>query len=180
MNSGEATALLDRGETLVWSARPTPLGYALKKCGLQWFFGLFFFAFSLFWINGAMAASQRGGSFFWMLGIPFVLIGVGLVLSPAWFYLQAGRTLYALTNRRIIIDTTGSWGKRVSIPLGSVPFVELQRGIGGTGHVLFRQEIASGRNFGVKRDGFLAIADAAGVERNMRDAIEKYARPATP
>jgi hypothetical protein len=32
MNGQGASAFLDRGEKLIWSGRPAPLGYALKKC----------------------------------------------------------------------------------------------------------------------------------------------------
>ena len=51
-------ALLDKIEI----DRPAPLGYAIKKIGFQWFFGLFFFGFSLFWIYMAGTTGVRAGS----------------------------------------------------------------------------------------------------------------------
>ena len=179
MNLQNVPAFLDRGEVLIWSARPAPLGYALRKIGYQWFFGLFFFGFSLFWIYMAGTAGQKAGSspagFFWMFGIPFVLIGASIVLSPFWYYFKAGQTQFALTDRRAVIDTQGLLGNRISISLREVPFVELQLGAGGSGNVLFTYDTAKYRN-APRRDGFIAIANAADVERKLRDAIETAAR----
>jgi hypothetical protein len=174
MNAQGASAFLDRGERLIWSGRPAPLGYALKKgSGFRWLFGLFFFGFSMFWIHGALKSDES----LWLFGIPFVLIGGAMALSPAWYYLQAGRTQFALTDRRAVIDTQGFMRKRVSIPLGQVQFVELMEGAYGIGHVLFSRQVSQGPDhYAAREDGFLAITNAPEVERKLRDAIATYGR----
>jgi hypothetical protein len=184
MNLQNVPGFLDRGELLIWSGRPTPLGYALKRIGFQWFFGLFFFGFSLFWISMAGTASQKTGSFpgnvFWMFGIPFVLVAASMVLSPAWYYLKAGRTQFVLTDRRAVIDTRGFMGKRVSIPMGQIRFVELVEGANGNGDVIFSEQVSKApEHYTTKRDGFLAIANAAEVERKLRGLIEARNREVT-
>ena len=172
--------LTDPGERLIWSGHPDPSRYALRKASYSFLFGIFFFGFSLFWINGAYTATSRGTNLldfpFWMFGIPFVIAGAGMVLSPAWQYFRAARTTYALTDRRAITDIAGPFPRRTSVPLGQMPFVEVRASGNGPGHVLFQEAVASYGNRGMtQRDGFIGIADAAQVGQMLRNGIEKLA-----
>ncbi len=91
---------LQRGETLVWAERPGPAARVRAKIMIG-FFGVFFFSFSIFWESQAMAS---GEPFFALFGIPFIVVGAGLVLTPMWAYVEAKRWLYyAITDRRLLI-----------------------------------------------------------------------------
>jgi hypothetical protein len=170
--------MLDPGERLIWSGQPQPAPYALKKGGLTGLFGIPFFAFAVFWTS--MASSFTSGEkgpprYFWLWGVPFLGVGLGLVLSPLWHFVRAGRTTYTLTSRRAVIDTTGPLARRTSVPLDQIPFVELQPG--GAGHVLFREVATASRHSfstaSTTKDGFIAIAEAERVERLLRETIAK-------
>ena len=102
------TRSFGRGEKLIWSGRPSPIAYARRKGTRTFLLGIPFLAFALFWV--AKASEAPGG--FWLFGIPFVLIGCGLVLSPLWFYFRAGRTAYALTSTRAIVEMAPPFARR--------------------------------------------------------------------
>ena len=168
--------ILDAGEHLLWSGRPQPTAYALKKATLTFLFGIPFFAFAVFWTWTALSFSAgREPQYFWLFGVPFLLIGLGLLLSPLWQSAQARATTYTLTTRRAVIDTTGPLARRISVPLEQIPFIELQPGRGRPGHVLFREVAAPYRNAfpTTTKDGFIAVPDADKVERLLRDAVAK-------
>jgi len=136
-------SLIDSDEQLIWWGNPAPARYALRKAAYTLPFGIFFFAFSLFWIYGAYRAGTNAnnqlGFQFWMFGIPFVAVGACMVLAPAWYFFRATATTYALTDRRAIIDISGPFARRTSIPLNQMPFVEVRGSTEGPGHVLFQE-----------------------------------------
>lgn len=164
--------MIDRGEKLLWSGRPKPLALAFAN-GATALFGVPFLAFAIFWITQA----ARAPGVFWMFGIPFVVIGCGLVLSPVWHLFRAGRTTYVLTDKRAIIDTAPPFGRRRSIPLAEIRFVELQRTVGDAANVLFFETLVQQRyGRGAKKDGFVGITEPERVERMLRAGIDDTAR----
>ena len=180
----------DPGERLLWSGKPVPWVYALRKGASMFLFGLFFFGFSLFWIYGAWRAAVAVNQAFapdefpipfWLFGIPFVLAGAAMVLSPLWYFFRGAGTTYALTDRRAIIDVAGPLPKRLSVPLTQMPFIEFRPFNRAVGDVLFHDVtkfIQGGHGQGrtTQRDGFVAIPDAAQVEQTLRAAMDKTAR----
>jgi hypothetical protein len=172
-------SLIDPGEQLIWQGKPYPARYALRKAAYIFPFGIFFFVFSLFWIHGAYIAKSNAsnplGVQFWMFGIPFVFVGACMVLSPAWYFFRATTTTYALTDRRAIMDISGPFPRRISIPLNQVPFVDVRSSNEGPGHVLFQEATPYYRSGAgmTQRDGFVAIADATKVGQMLRSVIQK-------
>src|SRR5262245_29281266 len=156
---------LDSGERLLWSGRPDRASYAERKSWPTFLVGIPFLAFALFWTymasNGPMPMA--------LFGIPFIAVGLALVLSPAWHFLRARQTSYALTARRAILNTEGMMARRTSLPLSRISFVELRLPTWKFGDVVFF-EVARGHYdyWADRRDGFIAIADAARVERLLR------------
>src|SRR5262249_33218360 len=101
------TRQLDPGEGLLWSGAPSPGRMALSALPSM-VFGVPFTAFSVFWITMAhsmMSHSPMPGpaNLFPLFGTPFLLVGLGMLPSPLWAYLGAGRVQYAVTNKRAII-----------------------------------------------------------------------------
>ncbi len=176
-NDNIASGLLDPGERLIWAGRPNALRYAFRKSTLTFLFGLLFFGFSLFWVYGA---TNQSGLPFALFGAPFVVVGLGLVLSPLWHFVRGRRAAYLLSDRRAVIDISGFLPKRISVPLSQVSFVELKSSSSGFGDVIFREIVtSSGEGSSVMRDGFMAVAEADRVERLLRTAIDKLGRAGT-
>lgn len=100
---------LDHGEQLLWVGQPDPRRFARVALPIV-FFGIPWTAFSIFWtvmafigVGGGQGAGPGIGWFFPLFGVPFVLIGLGMLSSPFWLRRKAKRTCYALTNRRAIL-----------------------------------------------------------------------------
>ena len=113
---------LSPGETLLWAGQPSPSRMARQGI-VPMLFGILWTAFALFWtaaaggvglLAGGAIRSSGSGAFaapfllFPLFGLLFVVIGFGLLLSPLWLYLGAQRTVYAITNQRVIV-----WSGRV-------------------------------------------------------------------
>jgi hypothetical protein len=178
----DATAPLDLGEELVWSGRPAPLWYALRR-GV-WFavFGAMLLAHAIVFPQGQFTnqsrmtqqeydrlieASRPGRIFAGIAGICCILVG-------GWFAWRAFRTRYLLTNRRVVIDTAGPLPRRLSIPLEHVRFIERREKIAGPGDVIFAERWrASVDGLGLRGEGFIAIHDSAHVEGLVRAAIDQ-------
>ena len=103
----EINRQLDPGEGLLWSGAPNPGRMALSALPVT-VFGIPFTAFAVFWIWTAYSATSRSPSpggpwiLFPLFGTPFLLIGLGMLTAPLWASLAAGRTLYAVTNKRAL------------------------------------------------------------------------------
>jgi len=164
-------ALLDRGEVVLWSGNPNALKYAFKRSWYTFLFGAFFFGFSVFWIYGA--TKQSGGTF-GLFGVPFVVVGAALVLSPLWHLFRGMHAAYVLTSERAITIYSGTFGNRISVPLSAVGFIDVHPSADGSGDIYFKETAVEGsKGTTISRDGFLAIADVNQVERLLRKAIGK-------
>lgn len=135
-------------------------------------FGVVFFGFAVFWFEGA---AKQSGLTFALFGAPFVIVGLGLVLSPFWHFFRGRQAIYALTDRRAVVDMPGWFPRRLSVPLGQIRFVEAKLSPNGFGDVLFREIISSGGEGGssITRDGFVAVPGADQADRLLRAAIAK-------
>ena len=157
------------GEKVMWKGRPDAIESA--KVGLfKFFFGIFFFGFSLFWMY--MAASM-GGGFFALFGLPFAAIGFWMVSGPARNYLRSAKTYYAVTDQRVIILTRGSgYSINAIVPAQMTAYQRIDKG-GGFGNIRLKTTVHRGEN-GTSTtteytDGFWGISDIKGAA----DAIGK-------
>jgi len=165
--------LPDRGEKVLWWGKPYPQTYAFRKAWYSFLLGIPFFGFAVFWTYMA----SRGGVFA-AFGIPFLLIGLGMLLSPIWHYVRGMRVTYALTDRRAVIDIAGFMPRRISVPLNQIPFIDLRLGADGSGDVYFKETLStmSTRGSWVQRDGFIAVPDVRRVEELLRKAVDSDRR----
>ena len=110
-----AQSELQSGESLYWTGTADPGRAALSALPAA-VFGIPFAGFALFWITQAYRATSHishnsnnsfagGFSVFPLFGVPFLLIGLGIVLAPLWAYLKGSSTVYAVTNQRVMIIT---------------------------------------------------------------------------
>src|SRR3712207_4913094 len=102
--------LRDR-EHLVWAGQPRPSRVMRSAIPIV-LFGIPWTAFAIFWMvvaSGMLFGGFGGGgpgpfgaffSCFPLFGLPFVLVGLGMLSSPFWMYRRAKRTCYAVTDQR--------------------------------------------------------------------------------
>lgn len=173
-------------ERLIWSDRPvagTGWREALPIIG----FGLVFMAFSAFWIVMAFGILRFGDGlsgagpiafYFPFFGLPFFLVGVGIVLKSLLATKRAGSAVYALSNERIVIISGGRHKRVRSFDLLSLGDIErIERG-GGSGDILFRKNpVAIGRRNGqtiFRRSGLRGVPNV----RRVADEIDEAMRAA--
>lgn len=170
---------LQPGEQLVWTGQPLPSRFARRSLGLV-LFGLPWTAFAVFWIAGAshfkVPDFSHGSGFFPLFGLPFVLIGLGMLTSPLWLRRRARRTVYALTDRRALILGGGGWGSRAVRSFEPEKLRDLRRvqHRDGSGDVIFERTWSNhGRNADQTTDyGFLAVREVKDVEARVRQLAE--------
>ena len=89
-------AELAPGERVEWLDQPLPSRRAWSALPVV-LFGIPWTAFSVFWVVAASGFKvpnfDHGFGFFPLFGLPFVLIGLGMLSSPYWLSRMAARTV---------------------------------------------------------------------------------------
>jgi hypothetical protein len=142
-----AQSELESGESLLWSGTVNPARAALSALPAA-FFGIPFAGFALFWMNlayrGTHAMSRAhnpvatGFNLFPLFGLPFLLIGLGIVFAPLWAYLKGRNGVYAVTDRRVMVITGGASRAVKSITPNDIVEVDHKERTDLSGDVLIR------------------------------------------
>lgn len=114
---------LEEGEQVVWKgmklARVEPKGFLIYLFAIPWT------AFALFWM--AMAGLFTMGQetdpaayIFPLFGLPFVLVGLGMLAAPFLSFFQRGRILFAVTDKRALKLSLGR-----ELTVNSVPGTQI-------------------------------------------------------
>ena len=168
------------GERLHWWAQPRPRRLAIKALPLV-LFGIPWTAFALFWMWGASGFGQSDGmdgpaSYFFLFGVPFVMIGIGMLTSPLWMARKARRTVYAISDWRAIIFEPGMWGSMNVRSFRPVKLTDLERKqrSDGSGDIIFQRDVSvdSEGHRRTKEIGFVGIDDVKGVETVLKTLVE--------
>lgn len=177
----EAIAMrqIDPGERLLWSGTPAP-GEAASAALPGTFIGIPFTGFAAFWIWSAWSMMPQAAGpwrFFPLFGVPFALIGLGVMLAPIWAALRARNTVYAVTERRAMIIVNGGGGGITSYGRADMAEVSRAERADGSGSVFFATRTSTTSRGFVKhtRVGFLGIPDVRNVERLIREHIVERA-----
>jgi hypothetical protein len=142
------------GERLVWAARPDRRMAALASFGI-WVFAIPWTAFALFWISvpgaalleayaGVNIGAPKGApvALMWafaLFGVPFALIGFGMLLAPVAVIRKGRRTLYVLTNRRLAVLEDGFRVTVTNIMPGDISGFARKEGPDGRGTLIVSQ-----------------------------------------
>jgi hypothetical protein len=160
------SAEIRRSEKLIWSGRPRQGVFLTQRDAGVIPFSLIWGGFSFFW--EFKAVSSGGPLFFDLWGVPFVLVGLYMIVGR-FFYeaMLRSRTYYGLTNERVIIISGLSSRTVKSLQVQTLTDVSLSEEASGTGTVTFGPNMSySGRGSSAGRNpqpSFESIADAREV-----------------
>lgn len=156
---------LNKNESSLWAGQPRPGRMAVKAIPIA-LFAIPFTAFAVFWICGASGFkmpdfSEGGFSFFPLFGLPFLLVGLGMLSAPLWKIRSAKRTIYVLTDKRAIIFE-GGWRAHIrSFSPDQLQDLTRKQHADGSGDIVFKREVTNNfshqNNMPVKEIGFLGI-----------------------
>lgn len=161
--------LLEPGETAIWWGRPNLVRYMLRQN--MWLVPIILVGLSV--PIGAAITWLLGNTSGWLLvgGTVFSLV-VGFLFwgsflgGAAKCRNEAMNITYLLTDRRALIEKPSGI---VSIAHSTMKFIESEVGTSVTGNVLFHEYWVDGGDGRILvRDGFIGIADAEAVAREMR------------
>jgi hypothetical protein len=177
---------LEPGEQLLWAGQPRRgVSFGAKEVP-RFIFSLFWCGFAIFWETSVvLSARQRQPihGFFVLWGIPFVVIGLYMVIGrffvEAW---QRARTYYAVTTRRVIVIRVGQSRHVRSKLLSSIGELVLDDRLDGSGAISFGPQTSpgGGRMFNQEFAGFERLDAAREVYRVIRDAQSRLEVDAGP
>lgn len=174
---------LEPGERIIWSETPKPRFFT-PGSSATFAFAVVWTLFSAFWIAGAsgfqMPQFNRGEDLFPLFGVPFLLIGIGMLLTPIYTYRNAFKTVYVLTDRRAITFVGGFRIAVRSFLPRELTTVYRKQGRDGSGDVIFnakRWKDSEGSSHS-EEIGFLGIDDVRSVEQLLKEMVDSHRRVA--
>jgi hypothetical protein len=133
----EIKAALSTGEQVLWSGRPRQGLVVRGTDAAQIPFSLLWCGFAIFW-ELSVIKSPNTSPFFVLWGIPFVAVGVYLVIGRFFTEaIQRSRTYYAVTSERVVI-VSGVFNKKIkSLNLKTLMDLSLSEGRSRQGTITF-------------------------------------------
>ena len=119
-----------QGERILWAGRPSATRSLLVSLPI-WLFAIPWTAFALGWEWMALGGWLSGkpspstthtimGVVFPLFGVPFVLVGLGMMATPFWAWQWARRTVHVIGDKRLVSLTVGRRLKVKTYPVGNV------------------------------------------------------------
>jgi hypothetical protein len=193
MNPGDAQqraqSELQSGESLYWTGAADPRRAAIAALPAS-LFGIPFAGFALFWITGAYHATSamsrsssnsftKGFAVFPLFGLPFLLIGLGVILAPLWVYLKGLSTVYAVTNQRVMIISGSSTRSVKSVAPADIVSVDHRERPDGSGDIVILTTAQTRTNNSVSqlKVGLFGVSNVKEVARQVMN-LHTQQRPA--
>lgn len=178
---------LTKGEKLLWRGQPKT-GRGLMAALPVVIFGIPWTLFSLFWMGITLGMSVIAGPvpskiplairiIFPIFGLPFVLIGLGMLSSPYWLRRRFSRTVYAVTDQRVIICEPGYWGSSYEITSVQPEELRLMTKVvrsDGSGDIHLTEmaiDVRRGGRVGRGRKSLIGIPQVNEVDRLIRNSL---------
>ena len=179
-----AEAALSGVERLYWEGSPNPMNAARRNLSRP-LVGLFWTAMVYFMYTKFALSKSFAGDFsiiFKLILAAFFLVGIGMILSPAWNYIKARYTVYAITDERAMIIRRLPKQTVQSYSIRNMENIE-RHGSDREGSVVFGREtiIVTNRRAGggsqtqtmVVPVGFFGIAQPREAERILLDIMQR-------
>ncbi len=176
---------LEACERIRWMGQPiprffTPISTAMFLFGIPWtVFSLGWMALTTWGVAWSISDSQKVSGLifivFALFGLPFLLVGFGMLAAPLWARRNAFKTVYVITDQRAItFDAVWTTTVRSYSPDQLQNIYRQERG-NGTGDVFFSQRVWQDSESGqqVQNLGFLNIREAKRVEQMLRELAEQ-------
>ena len=104
---------LQPGEFVRWVEQPIPRFFTPASI-MTFLFAIPWTSFAIFWMWGAsgfelpdLSKGLQPQYLFALFGVPFVLVGFGMLFSPLWVWEAARKTVYLVTDKRAISIQAG-------------------------------------------------------------------------
>lgn len=174
---------LDAGEVLRWFEQPLPRFFTPQSVA-HFLSGILFTGFAVFWMYNAVGSEipdLREGikidHIFALWGIPFVLVGFWMLVSPLREWLKAFRTVYLITNKRAISIESG-WVITIrNYRPAQLKNLYRKERRDGTGDVVITTRIRKGNNNNswTEEIGFMNVRNPKEVERLLQQLAQTEA-----
>jgi hypothetical protein len=173
---------LRAGEKLVWADRPAPRLFTAATIA-PLLFAIPWTAFAVFWTvtaGGFFEDGRHPGPFngfrygFALFGVPFILVGLGMLTTPLWTRRAMRRTAYAITDQRAIVFNGGFFGSRTVQSFDPTRLVAMERTerADGSGDLMFEHfTTRRGRGHATTRRGFISVANVKDAEDAIRQTL---------
>lgn len=174
---------LQPGEFIRWIEQPVARFFTAHSI-FSVLFGIPWTSFAIFWMWGALGfklpdlkAGLLPHHLFALFGVPFVLIGFGLLSSPIWVWQVARETVYLVTNKRAISIQGGASTTIRSYLPDRLKDVYRKERSDGTGDVIIsiRQWKDSDGDRRSEEIGFFGIRSPQEVEKMLRQLVQNNA-----
>ena len=175
---------LRAGEGILWVGQPNVSAYALRGAWYLLPFSLLWGGFAISW--EVIAIARGAPILFAAWGIPFVVIGLYMIFGRLYVARrEAQRTVYGVTDRRILILSGAFRQTFTEIAVNGMPVMQLEEQGSGLGTIIFS---AGGGTYRAppgwptmgsyaRTPMFESVPDANEVYRLIQDA--KAAAPAS-
>lgn len=164
-----ARAEMMPGESLIWAETPLAKNARWRSIPIS-ILGWLFLLLALAWVS--KAAVQAFGLL--LIGLPFVIASLVLAAAPWWWPIYMKRTVYAISDRRLLIIRDLLKRKVTSYGPADIDVVERRERRDGSGDVIFRREEIKKlkhhhdpygkRRVGEREVGFFGVPDVRKVE----------------
>ncbi len=174
---------LRAGERVLWRGRRLP---RVAWEGLAiWVFAIPWTAFSLFWtvmaFSGAQAFEPNAGVLcyaFPLFGTPFIAVGLAMLAAPFAPLFGAGRTLFAVTDQRLLRLYRGRRLKTRSVGGEAIGAIERSERANGSGtlRIVIGSHLDSDGDRQIDRLELCEVAEVLAVEARVRDLADRAIR----
>lgn len=165
---------LEGKEAVEWKGMPVPHFFsggslAAFLFSIPWTFisSLFLFAPALTDDDGSIVMS--------VFAVPFVLIGLSLMSSPLWTYRKCKDTIYAITQKRVILIEGGFSRSFKSFTPEQLKFVYRKEHRNGTGDIILAQRRWKDSEGDQQKEdvGMLRIRDPKTIETKIKNLADR-------
>ncbi|HYM10831.1 MAG TPA: PH domain-containing protein, partial [Bryobacterales bacterium] len=121
----------------------------------------------------------KGFAVFPIFGLPFLLIGLGVILTPLWAYLKGLSTVYAVTNQRVMVISGRGTRSVKSVTPADIVAVDYRERPDGSGDIAILTTAQTRTNNSVSqvKVGLFGVSNVKEVARQVMN-LHTQQRPA--